>query len=172
MPRPKKEPFLTRVFIEGPRSQPHFNKDKEFIVEVEIRFEERGSYQTNERSFNLRSYCNQYANSGYSEPLFMGLAVPTYGSTMDLAQLKERVKWLEEVIGFARRQPIQPQGIGDWLRLIGAYYRIEGGMTGTVHLRRQSDRISGPEINEFATWQHIVYHLHAHLQHRADMPAV
>ena len=76
---------------------------------------------------------------------------------MDLEQLKERVKWLEEVLGFARRQPIQPQGLGDWLRLIGSYYRIEGGMTGTVHLRNHRDPLSNADVNEFATWQNIVY---------------
>ncbi len=157
MPRPKKEPHLTRVFIEGPRVQPHFARDREFIVEVEIRFEESGYYRTNERSFQLRSYCNYYAQHGYSEPLFMGLAVPSYGHCMDLEQLKERVKWLEEVLGFARRQPIQPQGLGDWLRLIGSYYRIEGGMTGTVHLRNHRDPLSNADVNEFATWQNIVY---------------
>ena len=154
MPRPKKEPHLTRAFIEGPRVQPHFARDREFIVEVEIRFEESGYYRTNERSFQLRSYCNYYAQHGYSEPLFMGLAVPSYGHCMDLEQPKERVKWLEEVLGFARRQPIQPQGLGDWLRLIGSYYRIEGGMTGTVHLRNP---LATAEVNEFATWQNIVY---------------
>ena len=87
----------------------------------------------------------------------MGLAVPSYGHCMDLEQLKERVKWLEEVLGFARRQPIQPQGLGDWLRLIGSYYRIEGGMTGTVHLRNHRDPLSNADVNEFATWQNIVY---------------
>ena len=157
MPRPRKEPFRTRVFISGPRGQPHFPRDLELIVEVEIVLEENGFYRTNERSFNLRSYRNYYPNSGLSSALFMGLTVPGYGYSMDLEQLKERVKWLEEVIGFVKRQPIQPQGLGDWLRMIGGYYRIEGGMTGTVHLRRQTENLDNAEVNEFATWQHIVY---------------
>ncbi len=87
----------------------------------------------------------------------MGIAVPSYGHCMDLEQLKQRIQWLEEVIGFARRQPLVPQGLGDWLRLIGAYYRIEGGMTGTVHLRTHRDPLDKAETNEFATWQNVIY---------------
>ena len=30
-------------------------------------------------------------------------------------------------------------------------------MTGTVHLRRQREGIREAEINEFATWQHVVH---------------